>query len=247
MKKIQYGIWVALMLLCFGCNDDDSLPKITPEDKGKVTIDGKEYGWVRYGGLDWMTSNLRAGTPYYEDEDYMEYSYRWDEWTDLIEYDDKDQAIADYEIYGNLYTYEKALENCPEGWRLPTDEDWQKLERVLGMSASVANSIGWRGNGEGELIQQDETGSGLNLLLAGCVSFSATYPPSWSLRFVRVYGFYWSGTVDETYEDGTAVYYRRIFANNPQIERNVTPVIERDYLHAVRSRLMSVRYVRDAK
>ena len=32
------------------------------------------------------------------------------------------------EQYGFLYTYEAALRALPEGWRLPTDEDWKALD-----------------------------------------------------------------------------------------------------------------------
>jgi uncharacterized protein (TIGR02145 family) len=72
-----------------------------------------------------MTSNYKGGTPYYEAKD------KWDD--DLIGIDDKELAIADLETFGNLYTYEQALALAPEGWRLPTDEDWQKLEQAMGI------------------------------------------------------------------------------------------------------------------
>ena len=159
MKKIIYTICLALMTFCIGCDDDDNhLPQVKPESTGTLTDDeGNEYTWVRYDGLDWMTSNFKAGTPYYELKD------SWG-WSDLISISDKDQAIADYDMYGNLYTYEDAIANAPEGWRLPTDEDWKKLEKVLGMSPGELDDTGWRGSVEGELIQQDETGSGIHSL-----------------------------------------------------------------------------------
>ena len=243
MKTIQYGIWIALLLFCFGCNDDDSLPQIKPEATGTMQDkDGNEYKWVRYGGLDWMASNLIAGTPFYEDEDYWDVGF----FGGGVALEDEDQVIADYENFGNLYTYEKALEHRPEGWRLPTDEDWKKLEQALGMSESAANSRGWRGN-ESELMQQDATGTDLNMVLGGCVFTQATTPTSWPLQYVRIYGCYWTSTVDESYTLGTAVYYRRIFANNSKVEREITPIIERDYINLIFPKLMSVRYVRDAQ
>ena len=171
MKKIIYTICLALMTFCIGCDDDDNhLPQVKPESTGTLTDDeGNEYTWVRYDGLDWMTSNFKAGTPYYELKD------SWG-WSDLISISDKDQAIADYDMYGNLYTYEDAIANAPEGWRLPTDEDWKKLEKALGMSPGELDDTGWRGSVEGELIQQDETGSGIHLLLAGYVSLQPGTP-----------------------------------------------------------------------
>ena len=45
-----------------------------------------------------------------------------------------------------LYTYEGALKAVPEGWRLPTDDDWKKLEATLGMSVSQIGMLDeWRG------------------------------------------------------------------------------------------------------
>jgi len=38
-----------------------------------------------------------------------------------------------YHLYGCLYDWETALEICPEGWHLPSDEEWMELELFLGM------------------------------------------------------------------------------------------------------------------
>jgi uncharacterized protein (TIGR02145 family) len=39
---------------------------------------------------------------------------------------------ANCEKYGRLYSLEKAKEACPEGWRLPSTEDWDKLNKTAG-------------------------------------------------------------------------------------------------------------------
>ena len=36
------------------------------------------------------------------------------------------------EIYGSLYTWNMALEVCPSGWHLPSDEEWETLINYLG-------------------------------------------------------------------------------------------------------------------
>jgi hypothetical protein len=242
MKKLIYTMWIVFATFTIGCDDDDNkLPLLTPEASGTMTDkEGNEYTWVRYNGLDWMTSNLKAGTPYYELTGGL--------WNDpLIRIDNMEQALADYSTYGNLYSYEAAIANQPAGWRLPTDEDWKKLEQALGMSEKTTDAVGWRGNGAGELIQQDNTGSGIHLLLGGNASMSAGNYNAVMLRQVREYGYYWSSTVDESYTVSTAVYYRRIRANSSQIERNTATVQETDHTSDKYDRYMSVRYVRDAQ
>ncbi len=240
MKKIFYLLYIALAFV--GCNDDDDkLPRVTPEATGTFTdMDGQVYKWVRYNGIDWMTSNYKGGEPYYNATD------RWGD--DLIDIDNKELAIADLEIYGNLYTYEQAQEHVPDGWRLPTDEDWQKLEQAMGMSDKTADKKGWRGSGVGELLQQDETGSGMNLLLGGYVAVQAIRPMNLHLRLVRVYGYYWTSTEDnDSYPEGTAVYYRSIRYNSSRIEREIMATHEQDYQNNVYPKYLSVRYVRDAQ
>ena len=57
-------------------------------------------------------------------------------------------------LYGKLYNRyaiksEKGL--CPEGWHVPSDEEWKQLEMAAGMSEPVTNRRGWRGNIGGKL------------------------------------------------------------------------------------------------
>ena len=238
MKKIIYTIGIALIFACTGCSDDDNtLPHVTPEATGTLTDnEGNEYTWVRHNGIDWMASNFIGGKPYYETTN------SWGQ--DLIKFDSKEQAISDYKIYGNLYTFEEAVANAPEGWRLPTDEDWKKLEQALGMSGKTTDQTGWRGSAEGELIQQDETGSGIRLLLGGYVSIRFFQP---YIRQTREYGYYWSSTIDESNPQLTLAFYRRIRFNSTQIERNLITLEETSYNGTIYQRYMSVRYVRDSR
>lgn len=241
MKKLLlYMTWAALGLLYAGCDDDDKAPRLVPEETGTVTDnDGNEYGWVRYAGLDWMTSNFKGGTPYYE------LKGGW--WGELININDREQAIADYDLFGNLYSWEDAKSLAPEGWRLPTDEDWQKLEQALGMSASEAAQKGWRGDGLGLVIQADPSEGGIALKCGGYASNSAGHYNELYLRQVRDFGYYWTSTIDESYTTSTAVWYRRI-GILPQIERQVITTQEvAENLSSKDNRYLSVRYVRDAQ
>lgn len=67
--------------------------------------------------------------------------------------------------YGYLYTWDgalAALEKLPEGWRLPTDEDWQELERTLAMDPEEIGRLEeWRGVRSGVLLKEEKTGFGI--------------------------------------------------------------------------------------
>lgn len=243
MKKTISIFSLLLVLGGWACNDDESIAHVTPEATGTLVDDeGNEYGWVRYNGLDWMTSNFREGTPYYD----LTETDSWGDEYNIVRVDNEEQAIADYELYGNLYTYEDAVRRAPEGWRLPTDEDWQRLEQALGMSSSESVSEGWRGSEEGILIQQDESGSGIHLLCGGYVNLSAGNYNDFMLLQVRESGYYWSSTVDSTYTSAAA-YYRRIRPDIGQIERETIAIHSADHLDDLFDIMLSVRYVRDAQ
>ena len=96
--------------------------------------------------------------------------------------------------FGFLYTYEGALKAVPEGWRLPTDDDWKKLEATLGMSVSQIGLLDeWRGNYEGNLLKVGEGGIGFDVVYAGGRLYgSYMYGGSFYNRDVNAY--FWSST-----------------------------------------------------
>ena len=57
------------------------------------------------------------------------------------------------EVYGRLYNSEDALIACPEGWDLPSDDDWARLEGLMDTSYDYPdeewNQNGWRGENAG--------------------------------------------------------------------------------------------------
>ena len=124
MKQLLTICLLAILTLA-ACSDDGNDVNLTPTATGTVTdSEGNEYGWVRIGNLDWTTSNARNGSPVWNEEYYNE-SMGWDSSVlfdaDTLEY---------FNAYGNLLSYEEAIVSAPEGWRLPTDDDWKSLERL---------------------------------------------------------------------------------------------------------------------
>jgi len=68
--------------------------------------DSTVYRVVRLVGQDWMAENLNYA---------MANSWHYE----------NDPLIGS--VYGRLYTWEAALDACPEGWRLPDNEDWGRF------------------------------------------------------------------------------------------------------------------------
>lgn len=72
--------------------------------------------------------------------------------------------------YGLLYSYDGALAAVPDGWRLPTDEDWMKLEMSLGLSADEAKKVNsWRGAGLATLLNKGGDSKFNAINAGGCI------------------------------------------------------------------------------
>ena len=56
-----------------------------------------------------------------------------------------DEQLSNVELYGYLYTWKAATKSCPDGWHLPTDDEWKELEMHLGLSQTEADETGLRG------------------------------------------------------------------------------------------------------
>lgn len=219
------------MILCLSllatmwqaCSDDDKLPVVTPDYQGVyVDASGNKYPYARYGNLEWMTENFAvetlsgSGVTHEEERNPI----------------DKELEIKkNLQTFGRLYEYETAIASAPKGWRLPTDEDWQNLERELGMSASEAASDNWRGAPVGELMQQQE-GTRLNMRNGGMGEDDYFY--GFTPYFPYVYGFYWTSTQNA---DGTMAYCRQISYKSDKVARILVD----------KGKMLSVRYVRDVQ
>jgi uncharacterized protein (TIGR02145 family) len=51
-------------------------------------------------------------------------------------------------VHDLLYNWEAAADACPDGWRLPTDNDWKLIEMYVGIDYSELDIEGDRGSFE---------------------------------------------------------------------------------------------------
>jgi len=232
--RVRSIVWALFVLSCtiplVSCSDDDDdVPaKVKASATGTFTDerDGQVYNWVRYGNLEWMAQN---------------FAYT-DDGTDVtiyLDYDERESNVTtprSLQKYGRLYSYGAAMRLCPEGWRLPTDADWQNLEQQLGMSAADTNKREWRGNIMHNMVSLYEDYCDLNLLLGGYYTTHTIMGTS-GWRFMGNYGFYWTSSRDEE-KGGEYYFYRKFLYNRNEVYRESMEM---------EGQKLSVRYVRDAK
>ncbi|MEG2790845.1 MAG: fibrobacter succinogenes major paralogous domain-containing protein [Odoribacter sp.] len=121
--------------------------------------------------------------------------------------------------YGLLYTYQAALEAVPEGWRLPTDEDWKVLEKTLGMNPAEAERMNeWRGEMEGALLKEGESGCGFNAKLGGAKLYGTSLASHYFDK--KAYGYFWTSTSMNQNDSTRVAVTRELFVNSNQILRS---------------------------
>lgn len=142
--------------------------------------------------------------------------------------------------YGYLYGYYAALKALPEGWRLPTDEDWSDLERTLGMSESEIKKMHvWRGNGQGDLLKYGGA-AGFYTRLGGGNVFDMSNAPVYIRKEENAY--FWSSTKFAENDSTDLAIIRSVAIFSDGILRT-TSRIDNGY----RSMMFSVRCVKDAE
>lgn len=150
----------------------DPISTINNKDSGtfKDSRDGQTYKWIRLkDGKKWMAQNL---------------NYKMnDSWC----YDDKDSNCREY---GRLYNWATAKKSCPNGWRLPSDDDWWKMASYYGKaynshSGQQENNSGNAGKGAYKVLIKGGS-SGFSALLVGNRNSDGDYD------YLGDGGSYWS-------------------------------------------------------
>lgn len=137
LSATKWGRIISVYGLCAialsACTDyvgeiDNDYEEWTFLDSFKDSRDGQTYKTVVVGTQTWMAQNLNYKT----DDSYC--------------YDDDDVSCSQY---GRLYTWDAAMNACPDGWHLPTDAEWEVLRKAVddgsGNSGTNLKSGTWGG------------------------------------------------------------------------------------------------------
>ncbi len=164
--------------------------------------DNQKYTSIEIGNQVWFAENLK-----YE---AIEGSFCYDQ----------DTMMAT--TYGRLYSHKSAMHSCPEGWHLPSDEEWKELELSIGMPKVSVDSMDLRGTTEAGKIKQVGKSSwgiitsnvtnetGFSALAAG--DYTPAFTDYYNLNFSTTF---WTST---EFDDATA-YTRRLFNHTDKIRR----------------------------
>ena len=147
IMKLTRHIYPFILFTCLlisGCKKETT-------DQYLTDIDGNKYRIIQIGSMTWMAENLKV-TRDKDGHPLETYCYM-----------DKNDKCEDF---GRLYPWEDAVNASPEGWRLPTSEDWETLEAELGMDPEDALVFGWRGTDQGAQLKEGGS-SGFEALLSG--------------------------------------------------------------------------------
>lgn len=145
--------WIPAALTVFellvACSSVEKPPEATVVD----ARDGRIYKTVQVGNQVWLAENLNYGVPV-NDCDQQN--------NGIVEKTFYENDSTKGAIYGGLYTWNEAMNwqktagnqgICPDGWHIPTREDWQELVRATGgdsagqqLKASKTDSVAWDGN-----------------------------------------------------------------------------------------------------
>lgn len=140
--------------------------------------------------------------------------------------------------FGRLYDWETALTVCPDGWHLPSDEEWKTLEgyvdAIFDEGDPEWNKLGLRGYDAGKNLKTTTgwylTGNGTNMYNFGGMP-GGIGDPLVIFEDRRIYGYWWTSTAVNDNE----AHYRRLEYDQYSIRRNSTS----------QQLLMSVRCLKD--
>ena len=137
MKKKVFVLAAVFSGLFIGCTGGDPTEPLNGSDSS-VLVDGRDgnvYRTVNMAGLKWMAENLR----YYNMDKVLGCSLDPSSEESRI----PKCYLEDCKSYGYFYANLKNV--CPEGWRLPTRDDYARLlaETSVGGYQELFASTGW--------------------------------------------------------------------------------------------------------
>jgi len=188
----------------------------------EVTDDGFrkeiELNTVIIGNQVWMAKNLNVG--YFRNGDIIPYAKTAKDWEDAgargepawCYYNNDPTMEATYGKLYNLPAVNDPRGLAPEGWKIPTEEQWIGLVNLLGGELNAVKELksttGWKKNGNGN------NNAGFNALPGGNRNADGSY---W---LEGEYGYWWIASEGIEKEPSAVSKGRIVVMNNHKIYSN---------------------------
>jgi len=227
-----FGKYLSPVLLIMGLIGFSSCTP-DPGNKGKLEdADGNRYDTVKIGEQVWMAENLKVthlkdGTPITMVENY-------DEWASLslpayCWYNNDSVNSDPYGALYNSYTIETGM-LCPEGWHVPTDEEWAELESCYDGAMESGGSLKTAGT---EFWKTPNTGAtnadGFSALPGGYRSYTGPF------NLMHIAGFWWTSSERSWFASDPKLLFRSMKYDQEAVVSNV----------AIKTNGLSVRCIKD--
>lgn len=215
-STMLYFIAGILLHFLFASCEKEKMPDKFPEyliEIGSVAdIDGNVYKTVKIGDQWWMAENLKVSRYRNQNPIYFNPNMTATEWSSLEGGAYTNINFSTVPFNGCLYNWYAVNDPnglAPDGWRIPSDVDWKKLEQFIGLSSDSLNYTGWRGILEGGKLKGKKSPQsywysnsnqyisderGFNAYPGGCILHNGTFNDAGSFSS----GFWWSSTEQAT-------------------------------------------------
>lgn len=158
------------------------------KDSSFLDVDGRKYYFTPNKGLYWMMQNLAnesAGVPY--------------KYCNATSY-----------MFGVFYTWEEAISICPEGWRLPTAEEWSGFTAGEIMADATFNGEKmWP-------LSPDVPISGSARLCAIPCGYAEANTDGYRFKGFNSYAAFWTST-----QEGDQAVYKYIYSDLNDIQEGL--------------------------
>ncbi|MBU0712688.1 fibronectin type III domain-containing protein [bacterium] len=224
-QELTQNINYTYRVFANSANNQSEYSNIAEVIRSVTDIDDNVYKVVKIGNQWWMAENLKVKR--YRNGNLIPNVTDGMTWANLETGAYCNNFNIEYygNVYGALYNGYAVNDSrniAPEGWHVPSDEEWKELEMYLGMSQSEADTFGWRGTDEGGKLKETGTNHWNSpntgaTNVSGFTALAGGYRDGlsdWSLPGYRAY--FWSSTGLES----SGAYARCLIYNNSNISRS---------------------------
>jgi len=218
MRRSNETGFVLFMLILAGLFGCRTASERTGSEEHITDIDGNSYRTIQVGDQVWMAENLR--TTRYNDGTPVPMIENYDEWAELSlpAYSWYNNDSLNGEAFGALYNAYviDSGKLCPDGWHVPSDEEWNALETALGGADVAGGALKEEGTDFWKPPNTSATNnSGFSARAGGYRSYTGTF------NLKRTYGFWWSSTRKSWYGDPPKFLFREMKYNDQNIRRDL--------------------------